>query len=308
MPLVQSLEGREVIRLITYFLQGIGIGVANVIPGVSGGTMALIFGIYERLIEVAGNAVRTGLALTRLDGRAFVAGLRSLPWVFMVPLALGIVVAPIVGARFIPDAMDHWPVQSRALFFGLILGSVAVPWLRIRKPGFREIAFLLPAAALAYYLTGLPPGGIADPTLLQYFLAAAVAICAMVLPGVSGAFLLLALGMYAPILRAVDERNLVVVGVFLAGTFSGLGAFAVFMGWLLRNYHDQTMAVLVGLMAGSLRALWPWLGEKRELLWYSGQESLWAVLALLMVGLLLSGFATLFEARRMKAARSSELP
>jgi putative membrane protein len=293
------------IRSILHFLQGVGIGAANVIPGVSGGTMALVFGIYERLIEIASRAVRAGVSLVRLDFRGFAEGVRSLPWLFILPLALGIVVAPLTGAHVIPQAMDTWPVHSRALFFGLILGSIAVPWLRIRSAGQREVGLAVLAAAAAFFLTGLPPGSNPDPTLLQYFLAAAVAICAMVLPGVSGAFLLLVLGMYAPVLRAVDERQLVVVGVFLLGTFSGLGVFAVFMGWLLRRFHDQTMAVLVGLMAGSLRALWPWLGPDRELEWYGGHEPLAGVLGLLAAGLVLSGIATLYEARRVKAEKAA---
>ena len=292
------------IRWLLHILQGVGIGAANVIPGVSGGTMALIFGIYERLIDVAGSAVQAGLSLGRLDLSSFLTKMRALPWAFIIPLSLGIVVAPLTGARIIPEAMDTWPVHSRALFFGLILGSIAIPWIRIKKTTIREIVFTLLAGLLAYYLTGLPSSSISDPTLVQYFLAAAVAVCAMVLPGVSGAFLLLAMGLYAPVLRAIDSRDLLVVGVFLLGTFSGLGVFAVFMGWLLRTYHDQTMAVLVGLMAGSLRALWPWLGTNRELLWYSGQESLGSIFGLVSIGLVLSGVATLYELYRTKQAKA----
>ncbi len=287
-------------NLIIHIAQGLGIGVANVIAGVSGGTMALVFGIYDRLIEIVSAVVQAFLALVRFDVKAFVSRLTSLPWTFILPLATGIVVATLTGARVIPEAMDKWPVQSRSLFFGLILGSIAIPWIRTKTVTLREYVLVVVAAALAFVLTGLPPTEISDPSLLQFFLAGAIAICAMILPGVSGAFLLLVMGLYQPVLRAIDELDMFIVSAFLAGSAIGLGAFALFMGWLLRKYHDQTMVVLVGLMAGSLRALWPWLGEERELLWYSGNEALGGVILLFAAGLILSGLATLYEAKKVK--------
>jgi len=287
---------------IIHIVQGLGIGTANVIAGVSGGTMALVFGIYERLIDVVSSVVQSGLALVRLDVKSFVSRLASLPWTFILSLAAGIIVATLLGARLIPAAMDRWPVQSRALFFGLILGSIAIPWIRTKSITVREYALVVVAAIVAFVLTGLPSIEIADPSLLQFFLAGAIAICAMILPGVSGAFLLLVMGLYQPVLRAIDELDLAIVAAFSAGSAFGLGAFAVFMGWLLRKYHDQTMVVLVGLMAGSLRALWPWLGEERELLWYSGDESLGGVFLLFAIGLILSGLATLYEMRKSRSA------
>ncbi len=287
-------------NLIIHIAQGLGIGVANVIAGVSGGTMALVFGIYDRLIEILSSVVQSGLVLLRFDVKSSVSRLTSLPWTFILPLATGIVVATLTGARVIPEAMDKWPVQSRSLFFGLILGSIAIPWIRTKTVTLREYVLVVVAAALAFVLTGLPPTEISDPSLLQFFLAGAIAICAMILPGVSGAFLLLVMGLYQPVLRAIDELDMFIVSAFLAGSAIGLGAFALFMGWLLRKYHDQTMVVLVGLMAGSLRALWPWLGEERELLWYSGNEALGGVILLFAAGLILSGLATLYEAKKVK--------
>lgn len=290
---------------IIHIAQGLGIGVANVIAGVSGGTMALVFGIYDRLIEIVSSVVHAGLALLRFDVKSFVSRLTSLPWTFILPLAAGIILATLVGARMIPEAMDKWPVQSRALFFGLILGSIAIPWIRTKTVTLREYVLLVVAAVVAFVLTGLPPAEITNPSLLQFFLAGAIAICAMILPGVSGAFLLLVMGLYQPVLRAVDDLDVLIVATFLAGSAIGLGAFALFMGWLLRKYHDQTMVVLVGLMAGSLRALWPWLGEERELLWYSGNEALGGVFLFFAMGLILSGLATLYEARKTRSARST---
>ena len=286
------------IKCLKHIAQGIGIGIANVVPGVSGGTMALIFGIYEELISAVATTVQAGLSLVRFDPRSFVARVKELPYGFILPLAAGIVIVPIVGARIIPEAMATWPTQSRALFFGLILGSLAIPWIRIDSAQVREYALTLLAAIVAIVLAGFPPAEILDPTLVQFFFAAAIAVGAMILPGVSGAFLLLVIGLYAPILRAIDARDAVVVGVFLAGSVSGLGAFSLVMRWLLREHHDQTMAVLVGLMAGSLRALWPWLGDDRGLEWYTGDGTLTSVSLLFAAGLIISIAVTVYEIKR----------
>ncbi|MCH8247406.1 MAG: DUF368 domain-containing protein [Bacteroidetes bacterium] len=289
------------IKWLKHIGQGIGMGVAIVIPGVSGGTVALIFGIYEELIAAAAAAVQTTLLLVRFEPRAFVSRLKQLPFGFIVPLVAGIVIVPVIGARIIPEAMATWPTQSRALFFGLILGSLAIPWIRINSAEVREYALTILAALTAFVLAGFPPAEVLDPTLVQIFLAAAIAISAMLLPGVSGAFLLLVMGLYAPILRAIDARNVLVVGVFLAGSVSGLGGFSLVMRWLLREHHDQTMAVLVGLMAGSLRALWPWLGEDRGLEWYGGDDRLESVVLLFAAGLILSVAITVYEIRKKKS-------
>ena len=289
------------IKWLKHIGQGIGMGVAIVIPGVSGGTVALIFGIYEELIAAAAAAVQTTLLLVRFEPRAFVSRLKQLPFGFIVPLVAGIVIVPVIGARIIPKAMATWPTQSRALFFGLILGSLAIPWIRINSSEAREYALTILAALTAFVLAGFPPAEVLDPTLVQIFLAAAIAISAMLLPGVSGAFLLLVMGLYAPILRAIDARNVLVVGVFLAGSVSGLGGFSLVMRWLLREHHDQTMAVLVGLMAGSLRALWPWLGENRGLEWYGGDGRLESVVLLFAAGLILSVAITVYEIRKKKS-------
>ncbi|GMQ83266.1 MAG: DUF368 domain-containing protein [Rhodothermia bacterium] len=289
------------IKWLKHLVQGIGIGIANLVPGVSGGTVALIFGIYEELISAAATAVEAGLSLVRFDPRSFAARVMELPYGFILPLAAGIVIVPIIGARIIPEAMATWPTQSRALFFGLILGSLAIPWIRIDSAQAREFALTLLAAVVAFVLVGFPPTEILNPTLVQIFFAATIAVSAMILPGVSGAFLLLVIGLYAPILRAIDARDAVVVSVFLAGSVSGLGVGSLVMKWLLSEHHDQTMAVLVGLMAGSLRALWPWLGDDRTLEWYGGGGRLTGVVLLFAAGLILSVAITVYELRKKKS-------
>jgi putative membrane protein len=275
-------------RWIVHVLQGIFIGAANVIPGVSGGTMALLFGIYERLIAVLGSLFKAGLDLVRLDIHGLKVRLADIPWVFFLSLAAGILLAPIAGAALIPDLLDAYPEISRSLFFGLILGSVPIPWLRISKRTVSQFIVMALSAAVAYYLVGLPPRELVDPSLLAFFLSAAVAICAMILPGVSGAFLLLVLGMYKPLFQAIESFDVLVIGSFALGAALGLGSFALGLKWLLDRYHDVTMAALVGLMVGSLRALWPWLSEDRSLLLPVADTDLLVVVAWGVLGAALS--------------------
>lgn len=287
-------------RWLVWTLQGIGIGVANVIPGVSGGTMALIFGIYERLIALLSDLVKAGLLLVRLDVKGFVEALRGLDLIFLFWLAVGIVLAPLLGAEFIPRMLETYPIESRSLFFGLILGTIPIPWLRIRKHGSATWLMLIAAAMASFVLVGIPPLDPGEPGLLAIFLSAALAICAMILPGVSGAFILLVLGMYAPIFEAIDARNPMVIGTFILGAGAGLGSFALLLKWLLEHAHDLTMAALVGLMAGSLRSLWPWLAEDRSLLVPDTGDGFAWVLLIGLAGLVLSAVMTWWEVRRSR--------
>lgn len=289
---------KALLRWLVWVGQGIGIGVANVIPGVSGGTMALIFGIYERLIGLLSDVVRSGLKLARLDFKGFWTDLRTLDLPFLFWLAVGVVLAPLLGAAIIPGALETWPEESRSLFFGLILGTLPIPWLRIKNHAARNMVVLLVAAAISFILVGIPPLDPGQPGLVAVFFSAALAICAMILPGVSGAFILLILGMYAPIFEAIDARDPAVVGVFILGAGIGLGSFAVFLKWLLERAHDVTMAALVGLMAGSLRSLWPWLAEDRSLQMPGSAEGMGWVVGLGLGGLALSAVMTWLEVRR----------
>ena len=241
-------------------------GGADIIPGVSGGTVALIVGIYERLIHSI--KVLFGAALSLVRGRVsdFRSQLAEVEWLLIVPLFAGIATALLVGAAVIPGLMQRHPVEMRALFFGLITGSLVIPWRRMSHRGPTMLSIALIAAVGAFILVGLPPREMAEPPMWAVFMMAAIAICAMILPGVSGAFLLLVFGIYEPTLTAISDRDLLYVAVFGAGAALGLGSFSGILNWLLEHYHDQTMAVLIGLMAGSLRALWPWITMDRTLL------------------------------------------
>lgn len=246
--------------LVKHFSFGLLMGGADIIPGVSGGTMALIVGIYRRLIDAIGGVVDAVTLAARgrvQDGwRRFL----GVEWSLVLPLLTGILLAIKIGALFIPYLLQTYPVQCRALFFGLVAGSLIIPWRERHEQRAWHVAVLLAGAALAFVLTGLPRGAnVADPSYPRIFISAALAINAMILPGVSGAFLLEVLGLYTPTLTALNTLNVPYVLTFVAGAAIGLGAFARLLGYLLEHQHDLTMALLVGLLAGSLRALWPWV-------------------------------------------------
>lgn len=285
-------------RAIVHLLQGVAIGAANVIPGVSGGTMALIFGIYERLIILLGTLTKAGLHLVAFDFSGFVDLARRVEWGFFVALFAGVLIAPVLGAALIPELMLRYPEASRSLFFGLILGTLPIPWLRIKHRHIRNVLVAAVAAIVSFVLVGFPPQELANPGLLAVFFSAAVAICAMILPGVSGAFLLLVLGMYEPVLAAVRDGVWPVILVFCAGAAIGLGSFALGLRVLLQRAHDATMAALVGLMAGSLRALWPWLSQDRHIELPGPGDPMTNVVLIGLVGLVVSAGVTWWEVRQ----------
>lgn len=241
-----------------HVVRGALMGVAETIPGISGGTVALIVGIYDDLLLSIRAVFVAALTLVRGDRSGARAALGEVRWSLVLPLALGMVVAVLAGAAIIPPLLDRFPEETSALFFGLILASLLVPWRMWEHRRPAHVVVLVVAAAIAFGMTGLPEREAADPSQLAIFVAAAFAICALALPGVSGSYLLLAIGLYAPTLEAVDGRDLGYLVVFAAGAITGLGLFAPILVKLLRDHRDVTVAALLGLMVGSLRALWPW--------------------------------------------------
>ena len=276
--------------LVRSLLYGMLMGGADIIPGVSGGTMALIVGVYERLVSAISSAVSFALSLLQLDGAAARSHWKDVPWGFVLPLGTGIALAIIVGARLIPGLMDTYPEQMRGLFLGLVGASLLIPALRIERLTPVRMGIGIACAIVAFLLTGLPALETAEPGLLRVFLSATVAICAMILPGVSGAFLLKALGVYEPTLHALnglpslDPASLLYVLTFCVGAAAGLGSFAKLLDWLLAHRHDATMAALVGLIAGALRALWPYVGPNRVLQWPGATDPIGSVVGLVVVG------------------------
>ncbi|MGV8856950.1 DUF368 domain-containing protein [Rhodoglobus sp.] len=261
-----------VIRTVGDAFRGMLIGFAEIVPGVSGGTIGLLVGVYDTLIDGAGNLAR-GVALTVADGirgrglsRA-AAHFRSVRWNVVLPIGVGMLAAIVIGAALLAPLLEQYPTGTRAVSAGLIAASLIVP---ARMVGGRwtlpEVLIGLLAAGVAVALTSLPRAGDADPTLIIVSLAAALAVCALVLPGVSGSYLLLILGMYAPTLAAVNDRNFGYLGAFVIGAIVGLGLFVSGLQWLLKNRRRVTLVIMTGLMLGSLRALWPWQTETGEVL------------------------------------------
>ncbi|MQA89557.1 MAG: DUF368 domain-containing protein [Gemmatimonas sp.] len=265
-------------------LFGLMMGTADIIPGVSGGTVALIVGIYERLVASV-RAVASGAANVlrgRISETQRLFG--EVEWGFLIPLGIGIVTALVVGARVLEPLLEAYPVQSRALFFGLIAASVVVPWHRMETRSAVHLGAVMVAAICAFVIVGFPPRAIDEPTLPIVFVAASIAICAMILPGVSGSFLLLVLGLYETTISALNALDFAYIFVFIGGAAVGLAVFSKLLYYLLKTYHDLTMAALVGLMIGSLRALWPYQDETRQLLAPPSIESLLQVTALGVAG------------------------
>ena len=247
--------------LLVRFAKGLLMGGADIIPGVSGGTMALIVGIYKDLIGAIGDAFSAVLTLVRGRGGEALRMFRALDWGLLLPVVVGIFVAIGIGSLFIPELLERYPVECRALFFGLVAASLAVPWRERHGHETWHVAVAAVAAVVAFVLVGLPRSGdAADPGALRIAATAAVSINAMILPGVSGAFLLEVFGLYRTTLEALRSLDVGYIAAFAGGAGVGLGLAAKGLSWLLDRYHDATMAVLVGLLAGSLRALWPWVG------------------------------------------------
>lgn len=266
------------------FVFGLIMGGADIIPGVSGGTMALILGIYERLIGAISHLFRFAVSLARFDTATARDHWSRVEWTLVLPLGVGIGTALIVGARVIPYLLETYPAQMLGLFLGLVAASLIIPWQRIETVRLYHIAVVLAAAVLAFQLTGLQSSGPATPSLLGVFCSAAVAICAMILPGVSGAFLLKVMGIYEPTLEAINTVDLAYIVTFGAGAAIGLGLFSVVLNWLLNHYHDLTMAALVGLILGALRALWPYTSPTGVLEWPGPDDPVVSVVILCLLG------------------------
>ena len=245
-------------------LRGFAMGAADLVPGVSGGTVALLLGIYDRFIGAIRGVAAIGGRLLRGD----IAGARSrfkeADRVFVLPLGVGIVIAVFSLASLMERLLHDYPEEMAGIFMGLVLASLVATYLSVEPPAKKaRLAFweLLLAAAVAagvFVLLGFSATPQTDPSLLAYLGAGALAICAMVLPGISGSFLLLIVGMYAALLAAVDDIAVAQLLIFCSGAAIGLALFSTLLHRLLTNFRRPTTAVLLGLLLGSMRVLWPW--------------------------------------------------
>lgn len=258
-------------KLTDYLLlgaKGFGMGAADVVPGVSGGTIAFITGIYEELIDSIKGIDLGVLKVLRKDG--LVAAWNHINGNFLLSVFAGIIVSVFSLAKLLSYLLDNYPVMLWAFFFGLIVASAIFVARQVKQWNAGTIVALLAGGAFAFFITTLTR--VDTPHEWWFiFLSGAIAICAMILPGISGSFILVILGQYDFVLKAVKGMDIKVIISFALGALIGLLSFSRLVSWLFKHYHDHTIAVLTGFMIGSLNKVWPWkvttgmLSEKHAL-------------------------------------------
>jgi len=246
---------RKFANYLVIGLKGMGMGAADVIPGVSGGTIAFITGIYEELVNSI-KSINASLLKT-LFSKGIPAAWKQVNGNFLFSVLAGILFSIFSLARLISWLLTNHQMLVWAFFFGLIVGSAIFVGRKIRKWNALTITMLLGGTAIAYYITVATPA--TTPEGLWFiFISGAIAICAMILPGISGSFILLLMGKYEYILNAVKDLKVDVLLVFAAGCAIGIVAFSNLISWLFQKFHNATLALLTGFMIGSLNKLWPW--------------------------------------------------
>ena len=245
---------------VLLFIKGIAMGAADVVPGVSGGTVAFISGIYDELLgSIASVPAAVGLLLR---GR-ILAAWRAANASFLLVLMAGILTSVLSLARLITYLLEHQPIAVWSFFFGLILVSSHLVARDIQRWNWTRLLSFAMGAGFGYWITVASPVQWGTGSL-SIFLAGAIAICAMILPGISGSFILLLLGLYPFVLGAVKALDIAVLALFASGCLVGIVSFAGLLRWLLSRWRDLGLALLTGLMLGSLNKLWPW---KETLTW-----------------------------------------
>ena len=242
-------------KYFSTFLKGMAMGAADVVPGVSGGTIAFVSGIYQELLD----------SISKLHVKAFSVlknqGLSSF-WSyingsFLASLFAGIVCSVISLAKGISWLLEEQPILLWSFFFGLVLASVVYLAKELKKVDWWQYIWAVIGITLALYISSL---GVSEnsQSLWYLFLSGAVAICAMILPGISGAFILVLMGSYETILQAVHQRDLTIICIVGAGAITGLSIFSRVLKWTFKHFKNQTLLLLIGFVMGSLSTIWPW--------------------------------------------------
>lgn len=282
----------NIIKNLVVALKGYAMGAANVIPGVSGGTIALLTGIFNELIEAlnAVLSVSSWKLLLKGDIKGF---WKAIHGTFLLWLAIGVIISVFSLAKLMGYVLEHHPVQTWAFFFGLIIVSAVFMLSDIKGWKGTDVLWLVLGAVLGAVICLLSP---TETTSDLWFIAlcGAIAICTMILPGISGSFILVLLGKYEYIMKAVSELNIPVLVVFAIGCVLGILAFSKFLHWLIGKYEKQTLLVLIGFTLGALVKVWPWTdkaaceaanvlnGQPIETLHVPG-AILWALIGVVMV-------------------------
>lgn len=246
---------RKLSDYIIITFKGMAMGAADAVPGVSGGTIAFISGIYEELISSI-NKVNFSLLKT-LKKEGLTAAWQQVNGNFLLALIIGIFISFVSFMRLAKYLLEHHPIHIWAFFFGLVLASIIYVAKQIKHWNIASILSLSIAAFIAYYITTIPALANNENSFFL-FIAAAIAICAMILPGISGAFILVLLGAYKTLSAAFHDFNIKNILIFVAGAIVGLLSFSRLLKWLFTNYKNTTLAALTGFIIGSLNKIWPW--------------------------------------------------
>ncbi|MGD9978608.1 MAG: DUF368 domain-containing protein [Bacteroidales bacterium] len=247
---------RKPIDYVLLIVKGIAMGAADVIPGVSGGTIAFISGIYEELIDSI-KSVGSKASLKIFKKNGIVQFLQAINAKFLFSILLGITISFLSLSRLMHYLLIYHPIFTWAFFFGLILASVWFVGKTVQKWSFSVCVSFVVGVVVGYWITAVSPTETTN-SMWFIFLCGAIAICAMILPGISGSFILLLLGKYAFMMGAIASFNIPILLIFIVGAAIGILLFSNVLSWLLHHYHSITIATLTGFILGSLNKVWPW--------------------------------------------------
>jgi putative membrane protein len=260
---------RSLKEYVVISLKGMAMGAADVVPGVSGGTIAFISGIYEELLNSISSFNFSLIHVFKNEGFKSV-------WIkvngnFLVSLFVGILISVLSLAKLIESMLENHPIVIWSFFFGLVLASVIYIGKQITKWTKGSFLCLILGAILAFYITTLNPMVSANSSPWFLFFAGMISICAMILPGISGSFILVLLGAYKPVLNALNTKDFVSIIIFLVGAVLGLLSFSRILKWLFSTYKNYTLATLTGFIIGSLNKIWPW---KETISWRTNSKGI----------------------------------
>ena len=249
------MENRNVLQYIFITLKGMAMGIAELVPGVSGGTIAFVAGIYEEFISTINNVNLNTLKLWHKEG--FKSFWKELNGNFLLALLLGMAISILSFTKLIRWLLENEPIPLWSFFFGLVVASVIFVAKAIKKWNVATIVLFTVGAVVAYYITSLPPSQNTH-SLPFIFISGAIAICAMILPGISGSFILVLLGTYKTVIDAIDEKDFKIIISMALGMLFGILSFAKLLKWMFNKHKNITLAILTGFILGSLNKIWPW--------------------------------------------------
>ena len=250
-------------------LKGMAMGAADVVPGVSGGTIAFISGIYEELLNSISSFKFSLINVLKNEGIKVVW--KKINGSFLLALFIGICFSVLSLAKLIENLLENHPILIWSFFFGLVLASIIYIAKQIKLWNIKCYLYLIFGLIFAYYITTLNPVITQNSSPWFLFLAGMIAICAMILPGISGSFILVLLGAYKPILNAINTKDFFSIIIFMAGAVLGLLTFSRVLKWLFSTYKNYTLALLIGFIAGSLNKIWPW---KKTISWRTNSKGI----------------------------------